>query len=269
MLRFNRWLIKVFRGNKPPWGKDIFSEVLKSVEYNTLISTKNYHKIYGLIISTYELMVDAGKAMNYRMHPNDMFPAFLFLRVQSSFIASIRMILGGQSVEAHPIMRLMIEQAWYGLYIKLDPTPPNRRKIWTNRNDSDADKKKCKKEFTIANVRRAHGVVDPEASEELWNLYEHTIDYGAHPNQYSVFSNLNQDSTSEKLKYDVGMIAFDLPVTMMSIRTTLAIAVGFLKIIEKAFKDGYEKNVSQDKVDEVINGLDTFFLQWAESDSQT
>jgi len=267
-VQFSRWFIKVFRGNKPPWGKDSLSKVLKSAEYNTLISTKNYGKIYGLLVSTYELLLDAERAIKYRVHPNDIFPAFLFLKVHSSFLASIRTILSGQAVEAHPIMRLMIEQAWYGLYIKLDPKPPKRRKIWLNRNDSEAGKKRCRREFTIANVRKAHKAVDPEVSAQLGELYEHTIDYGAHPNQYGVFSNLNQDNTSGKLKYSVGMLAFDMPVTMMSIRITIAIAIGYLKIIENRYKDGYDKNVSQQKVDKVIDGLNTYFVQWAESSSQ-
>jgi len=176
--------LTIFPKRKPRWKKDVLSDLLKDGEYNVLVSTHNYREVYNLLTDTYRLLIQCEKAINHNANSDIIFPGFFFIRTRAAYIASLRLILAGQPVEAHATLRLMIEDCWYGLYILNDPSPPKRRKTWLNRNDSEKSKKECRNLFTVKNVREDHEKCDPETAKELNKQYEHTIDFGAHPNLF-------------------------------------------------------------------------------------
>ncbi len=247
----------------PEWKNDNLSQDLRDGAHNVLVSSHNYKDIYDTIAKAYRMIQASQKVLIDVKPPELVFPGILFIRAKASFLASIRLVLAGQSVEAQPLLRLMIEQIWYGLFIAMDPTPPNRRKIWTDRNDSEITKKKCKREFTIRNVHKCHELHDFDTAHQLFQFYESAIDYGAHPNQYSAFSQIKQDENSKSLKYDIGIYSFDNSVTMSTIRMAIGIAVGYLKIIEIVFNDIFHDFVSEKEIEELILQLNTQFKRWA------
>jgi len=248
---------------KPEWKQDDLSQALRDGEHNVLVSSHNYKDIYDTLSKAYQIIQNSQNVF-INVKPHDLiFSSILFIRARASLLASIRLILAGQPIEAQPLLRLMIEQLWYGFYIAIDPKPPTRQKIWLDRNDSKEAKKKCKREFTIKNVRNCHEQHDPVSADQLAKFYDSTIDYGAHPNQYSAFSQIKQDINSASLKYEIGIYSFDIPVTMSSIRMTLGIVVGYLKILQIVFKDTFPEFVSENEIDELILNLNTQFQRWA------
>jgi len=248
---------------KPEWKQDELSKALRDGEYNVLVSSHNYKDIYDTLSKAYQIIQNSQDVFINIRPPELIFSSILFIRARASLLASIRLILAGQPVEAQTLLRLMIEQLWYGFYIAVDPNPPKRRTIWSDRNDSGEAKKKCKSEFTIKNVKNCHKQYDGDSAHQLAQFYDATIDFGAHPNQYSAFSQIKQDNESNSLDYTVGIYSFDIPVTMSSIRMTLGIVVGYLKIIQIVFKDTFHNFVSENEIDELITNLNTQFQRWA------
>ena len=60
---------------KPIWSKDELSHVLKNAEYNTLVSTKKYHEVYGFVVHIYRKLLDAEKAISHQLNDDHIFPA--------------------------------------------------------------------------------------------------------------------------------------------------------------------------------------------------
>ena len=105
---------------------------------------------------------------------------------------------------------MAIEQAWYALHIAKDPQAPNRSTMWLCRHDDDASKAKCKSEFSVQRVRSTHEALDPITADLLHQLYETTIDFGAHPNQRGLLSSMQRADTQTDTTYQ-GIMG-DVPV---------------------------------------------------------
>lgn len=119
----------------------------------------------------------------------------LFLNAHASWRAAIRLALSGQILPTFMTLRGSIESALYANAMVVNPTLQN---IWIERDKSEKSRNECRKEFTAKKMFKylseAH---DQEFSKHIENIYNSTIDFGAHPNTRSILARTKIDEHKE------------------------------------------------------------------------
>ena len=141
--------------------------------------------------------------------------------------------------EAFCLIRSVIETAWYALHIAHDPNGTQRAECWLRRNESDDTKRRCKQEFTVSRVVATHRSCDATIAAQLYNLYEMTIDVGAHPNQLGAMGSMTSSEDVDRVTYAVGILhPAPLPV-LVTVKTAVEAAIGALKVFAKIFPERF------------------------------
>jgi hypothetical protein len=172
----------------PPWEGDPLSKYFADAEHNTRASAVNWPDVYEVQQGAHALLRRLLDAIeNERGDSRDVgSQRMLIHRSHGAILATMRLTMSGQAIEAMPVLRLAIEEAWYALHIAKDPAPPTRARIWWNRDDSPQATQACREEFSAGNVRRTHEGLDPRTATSMKRLYDDTITYGGHPNSSAV-----------------------------------------------------------------------------------
>lgn len=129
-------------------------------------------------------------------------PTFSFLAINSyyAFLAGARIAISGQAAAVFPSLRSSVESACYAGQIHLKP---ELEEIWMHRQRDAKARKKCRDAFagTIGATERHLGDIAEELGILLRDAYEGSIDFGAHPNSYSILHHLRinhrEDDISE------------------------------------------------------------------------
>ena len=115
------------------------------------------------------------------------------------------MVMSGQAAEAYILMRGCLEAAMYALHIEINP---DLRMIWLNRDKDPESRNACINRFQQRKVAKTLQDKSKWLSEIATQLYEHTIDLGAHPNKRSATDCLEIDTDVENktltMRYEVG-----------------------------------------------------------------
>jgi hypothetical protein len=126
----------------------------------------------------------------------------------------------------------VLENVLYGFYIA---RTPGAFEVWRSRDENEDAKKQVRREFTTGKMFGALDSVDARTSEIARNLYERTIDLGAHPNQHSVFSSLNVDESADGLAIDTNYLAGNSLPHHLALKSTGQIGVVGLDIMRHVF----------------------------------
>ena len=257
----------------PDWGDDPLSAYFRTAEYNDRASAANYPHVFELLKRTNAAMESAEAVVRRDSQPNLVIPRFLQIPVRSAFLAACRLALSGQLVEAHAVLRVGIEEAWYALHIAT-PIVPNggqnasampRWEIWMRRTDDEAAKRRCKNEFTIRNVRTTHERIDPATAARLHAVYETLIDFGAHPNEQGLLSSITKTEDEREIQYQIGILAPHEVPLMMSLRLAVAVAVGALKIFQRIFPERFVLMSIDLEIERLVADLNTIFSRWVKT----
>jgi hypothetical protein len=249
----------------PAWETDLLSQFFADAEYNDRATSLNYPTVFALLQRTNSIMQSIEGLIE---HDNDealIVPRFLIVRARASFLAAIRLAMSGQLPETFAILRLAIEQAWYGLHIAKDPSPTLRSKVWLCRNDSDEDKAACKQEFTVRNVSATHEQLDHDTAKQLHSLYETMIDFGAHPNQLGTLASTSkgEGEDQKQITHQVGIL-YPVPVPQLAtIRLAISVAVGAIKVSQLVYPDRLQTEAINVKIGQLVTDLNSVFKPWA------
>ena len=239
----------------PPWGDDPLSSFFKDAEYNDRASSLNLPAIYALLQRVHCAFRCVNAAVEKDHREALLVPRVLIVRTHSSFLAAIRLAMSGQLSESYAILRVAIEQAWYALHIAKDPQAPNRSTMWLCRHDDDASKAKCKSEFSVQRVRSTHEALDPITADLLHQLYETTIDFGAHPNQRGLLSSMRRAETQTDTTYQVGILHPEPVARSLSLKTCVEVAVGVLKVFQLVFPERFRIMSLDTEIEGIIQDL--------------
>lgn len=216
----------------PPREKDSLSSFLADAAYNERASSLNLPEVYSLlkqVDSTFRCITAATEKDN---REELLLPRILMVRVHSAFLAGVRLAMSGQAFEAMLALRAAIEQAWYGLHVARDPQPLERSTTWLQRHDRPEAKQKCKNEFTVSRVHQTHEALDADGAKILHELYETTIDYGAHPNEKGLLASMRLEETEDALTYLVGILHPEPLLMTVTLKTAIEVAIGTLKVCQ-------------------------------------
>ena len=216
--------------NPPGWGADPLSAFMETARENTLATFVNLPATYRLLAevdSVYRLLLD-----NLFNTP-EWASAFFLLRAHCSYLAAVRFAMSGQVAESYMPLRGCLEAALYGLHISRNPPAGD---IWARRHEDETCRTKVRNEFTTANVFASLAAADGALATVSRALYERTIDYGAHPNERSFFSNMLKTREDGNIQFKLIYLAEDSPALHLALKTTAQSGLCAFEILATVFR---------------------------------
>lgn len=181
---------------------------------------------------------------------DQLIPAFLFFRAFSSFRASVMMALC-LPTDSFALQRSCLENAGYA---RLIADNEELSTAWLNRDNDATTRRFIRNTFKQAAIRSAIAANDPRLAKIFQDLYDHTIDFGAHPNEKSVTTNLDRASLRTS-NIKVMLLPGDgLPLDHCLI-TAARIGICALKIFGTIFKKRFEQDGFASRVQRASEGL--------------
>ena len=231
------------------WGDDDLTKYLDNSRHNAFATYSNLRKEY-LLLS--EIDVVFHKAIEYLFNTNQPFAAFFLLRAHSSFLAGSRLSMSGQVPEGYACLRLALENALYGLYLT---NKPESQETWFGRHDSEASKKAMREKFKVGTLFKTLREVNKTAADATEQLYERTIDYGAHPNERALMQILNIDKGEDRVEFKVAYLTEDTPALRLILKTTAQVGICTLDIFRLIFRERFDIVGITDMLNKLRRGL--------------
>ncbi|HBA39304.1 MAG TPA: hypothetical protein DCZ05_06070 [Deltaproteobacteria bacterium] len=248
----------------PPWGDDPLSTFFSEAEYNERVSPLNLAPIYALLQRLHAAFRGVEETVEKDNREELLLTRFLMVRAHSSLLAAIRLAMSGQLFESYAPLRSSIEQTWYALHIAKDRQPPERSEIWLCRNDNEASKAKCKSEFSVKNVRSTHKSLDSVTAKQLHQLYETTIDLGAHPNPRGVLTAMTKSGTDKEINYRVGILFLEPIPLLTTLRMAADVAVTVLKVFQLIFPERFKLMRLDKEITALVSELNRVFKPYVQ-----
>lgn len=166
------------------WGLDPLTGYLDQVVKNqqaTLVKKRDYFDKLARIDKCFERVLDGS------IHQDQTYTHLFMYRCHGAFRAASGHAMAGVSAEMFPVLRTCIE--WAG-YAHVAHQSDELAVSWMDRNESLENKRTVRKAFNHAKVKELLLAKD----QKLWSIYDEvyelTIDQGAHPNQMAVKGSL-------------------------------------------------------------------------------
>ncbi len=174
--------------NRPPgWEKPKLTGYLESLWANSVAVFANKAEAHR-ICRIDDVMAEISE--NWKVVSptvENIVPLMMFFRSHSAFRSAATLGFGGALVEGMAVLRLSLEFAGYAALIADDPT---LALPWFDRDTKATAKKRVRDEFQGGKIKAALTKLDPKVSAAYGEIYERLIQFGAHPNEKSITSNL-------------------------------------------------------------------------------
>jgi len=169
---------------QPPdgWGEDHLSRYLDNAYNNRFATFFKKRGEYNLLSEIDHTFLNF--TINWQADKDHILPSF-FLRSHAAFLTSTEHLLGAQLGECYVGFRLSLEYAGYSILIRQNH---DLAQTWLRRQDSDKHRQAVRQSFTHGAIRKSIKSIDPSLEIRFSELYERTIDWGAHPNELAVTS---------------------------------------------------------------------------------
>ena len=218
----------------PGWGKDEITQFIdyaRSHEYATFANCTSEFKNLRQIDTLFRQLI--SNLYNSR----EWFASFFLLRSHSSYLGAVRLAMSSQVPETYTVLRSAIENALYGHYLHKNPSSCE---TWLCRHESDVNKKMVRKEFTIGRLIRELETSNKNEAQIAQNLYDATIDYGAHPNERALSQSLQITEGTESVELKILYLDEDSAPFRLALRRTAQVGACVLGIFRLVFKERFD-----------------------------
>jgi hypothetical protein len=205
---------KVTRDMPVNWGRDSLSEFWDAGTDNMIANFAHDRPDVGLLRQIDALFLRAASHLNEPKHP---LVALLLLRTHAAFRAASLVAMTGMPTEVYPLIRSVLEHAGYALLMHQNT---GHGETWLRRHDGLDEKKAVRKAFTPTEIKELLGNLDKGLQKVFDELYEYSIDFGGHPNERSLTSNLSLKESERTKEYRVQYLHGDTPWVAAAIRNT-------------------------------------------------
>ncbi len=154
--------------------------------------------------------------------PPDLCVALLFARGHAAYRAAASLTLATQCAEAPALLRLCLECAGYAALLHDDA---GLAETWLRRDDSQDDKKAVRRAFTSQSIETAIKQRDAHHAEVFRSLYETLIDFGAHPNEKMVSSNLQIAHGTGEARINIDYLQADGPTLDVTLKWLVQVGI--------------------------------------------
>ena len=252
--------VRKFLRLPPTWGTDSLSaNYFESAEHNDRATAANYPEVFALLRALHSFFEKLCRAVENDTEAVRVVPRFLLIRTHSTILAAFRLAMSGQISEAQALNLSAIEQIWYALHIAKDPAGWPRAECWLRRNENDTTLRACKDEFTVRNVRESHVTLDAQTAGQLATLYEHTINFGAHPNQMGVMGSIRRAEEAGRVVFQVGLLSPEPRGVMATVRVSAAVAIGAFKVFQLIYPERFTLVGLDAEIPPLVTSLNTVF----------
>lgn len=203
------------------WGLDRITHFIEAARQNEVASFHNHRDLFEKLLQLNERfwttrrnltlhMADVidkkhpGKSVDQiKLDPEDWLELYFFMRAHSSFLGAVRLALSAQCPESYTLLRGVIENAQYAFYVSADET---LKRTWLDRHKDDAARKEVRKMFGPSKIGDALKARDSALASRVADLYDETIDLGAHPNVKAFLANAVQTNTKGEIILSVAYL---------------------------------------------------------------
>jgi len=248
--RFNFLLKKEFPEPPPNWGDDDLTKFIDKARENAFATFNNQKSDYERLSKINSVFCSIRDNLN---NSKDFFAGFFLIRAHASFLGAAQFLMTGQITEVYACLRLTLENALYGFYLSQNK---GAQQIWLSRHKGDAAKKKVRGEFkirTLLDTLKAANKIEGAAAE---GLYEHTIDFGAHPNEFALIQGLKHKKEGQTHNYRIAYLHHgDSKPAILAFRIAAQVGVCTLGIFQLVFKERFDPLGLTDKLQTLRKGL--------------
>jgi hypothetical protein len=221
--------------NAPPpgWGEDgltTFWDAARCNQFGTFVNKPIYRKMAAID----NLFATISKGW---LNPDDEIAAMLLLRCHAAFRAAAGLAAAGQVAESFPMNRTVLEYAAYALHLHRNA---DVRKIWLDRHKDTAGMEASRDALSHKKIKKTLEAANRHAAERFENLYEWTIDFGAHPNERSVTGNMKMIEDKGGREMLAIMQHGDGPQLEAALVTTARCGMCALEILQVVFNARFE-----------------------------
>jgi hypothetical protein len=216
------------------WGGDTLATFLDTSRRNVIASFVQLRPKYQRLAD-----IDAGfRLIGENLHePRDWFVALFLPRTHSSYLAAAHLALAGQLPESYMLLRGSLENAIYAFYFEKTPDSHMR---WLRRHDSEKTKKAVQEEFAIRALMRLLTRHDEKLGGIAKTLYEHTIDYGGHPNERGLTQTLKHSQPSARTRrLDVSYLTGHNRAMDLCLKSTARVGACGLRVFAHIYPERY------------------------------
>lgn len=159
--------------------------------------------------------------------------AILLLNAHASFRAAVHLAIGGQLLPVFMTLRGSIESALYANGMVADPKLTD---VWLRRDQNEEARQECRDVFTVGRMFKAVTLrQDQQFADRLREMYDATIDFGAHPNNRSLLASthieeLPTGDAALNFAYIHGSGSFEVRQSLLACVET-GVSVFFLNLI--------------------------------------
>jgi len=232
----------------PHWSDDSLSEFLKCAFDNTLATFVHKTEAFELLKQVDDCFMIIGSNLN---NPTNLVCGILLLRSHSAFRAGCRLAMSGQAADAFPSLRACLEFALYAIHIQRKSLST----VWLNRHENADSHKKSKSEFQMTKVMGSLQSKSIAQHKIIKELYERTIDFGAHPNERSVTSNMTIEGDEKRKELKQIYLHNDSLALDHIMKTTAQVGLGSLRMFELIFSERMALLGLQPKIDNLRSRL--------------
>jgi hypothetical protein len=197
--------------------------------YNSIANESNILEenspFYALIVRIDSLF---RKAIRRPMNDGDELFKLLISRSHSYYLNSTRMAMSGATPEAFALSRGAIESVLYAFYVFKDFESGT---LWLTRADN---KNKFRNTFTIRKTLEKLKSINSVLSDDVAKAYEHSIDFGAHPNEMSITSNITITKTVNQREFQFHYLSQSLLSRYHCLQETIKVGLLALYVMSEA-----------------------------------
>jgi hypothetical protein len=189
----------------------------------------------------YETLLEVDSAyrtfLDNLLNPPDLVAPLFALQAHASFRAAVGLAMQCQSAPAFMVMRGCLENSLYGLYFHRNP---RSFELWLRRHDDDAARRQVRNEFQISRLKTCLEEVDRDTAEVASQLYDKTIDFGAHPNVAALATGFRTANADDRRQFQVLYLTADPEVVRGTLKSTAQAGVGSLLIFKNVFQQRFD-----------------------------
>jgi len=218
----------------PKWEDDELTRFITNAIENTFATFHNKKQEFELLLeldSCFQLLIP-----NMHNRP-EVIPTMLMARSHSSYRGAVRLALSGQCAETFALLRSCIECSLYALRIY---KKPELEEAWLRRHDDEMALKVVKREFSYGAVLTALKEDDRKLATSMDALYQRCIDFGGHPNEMAITSNMQINELEKATEYlQVYLSGNDMNLAH-ALKSTTQIGIGVLYAFRHIYKERFD-----------------------------
>jgi len=217
---------------KEGWGTNELTQQIDNSFCNIGTSFINLKSYFKLLEKAWEIFNDVNKLLSFSTL-DGLIAISLVGRTAGCFLGAVRLSCSGQLTETWVLLRACLENSLYAFYIFKNP---ERAEIWSKRHSGGEESvKECKSTFVIRKIWDELAQKSKDVAKEVGKWYDTSIDFGGHPNERSIFQNLERKQNGDGFNFKI--INPDPAFMRSTIISTVIISSIVLRIFSLTFQD--------------------------------